>query len=262
MPTVKESVLTLTLADGKAMSLRRLFAVFSAQARKSYRYSATKLAGNEGNTLLARPADEIVTVDCASLADAFVELVNDATESKGAERVSVSWAHGFATAANSRCFDPSVVGNIREPGRDWADTGRSVFNEHYFVKTPNDTWWYFDPCMFTTYSQPDEAISWRFDSGGGWFSSSVKFIVGDNSKVLLRVPPADAAPKPRGFNSGFVIFASKDFKSDEFAALKGKLANPGWSDSKYQGQRDAALARMNKLLQDKAGVTAPHLPPA
>ena len=256
MPTVQESILQNARAGERELSVRRLFIVFSAHAHRNYQYSATKIAGNEGHTLLSRPDNEIVTVDCASLADALVELLNIAIGDGTAKRAKVSHGGGFATAARSRCFDVAVQGNIRMPGQTWGETGRCVFSEHYFVETGADTRWYLDPCMFTSYSTTAEVMSWKLYSGGGPFSSCVKRVDGDPSQVLLRVPPADTAPKPTGFESGLVNFKASDFKSDALLALRGHRENPQWSESKFKTHRDAAMATINKLLRERAGVNA------
>jgi hypothetical protein len=238
------------------VSLRRAFIVFTAHARKCYRYSAVKLKGSEGNTLLGRSEDEIVTVDCASLADALVLFLNDLTPDQPAKSARVGHAGGFATASNSRCFDIQVQGNIRMPAGNWGDTGRCIFSEHYFVETGPATRWYLDPCMFTQYSAIDDVMSWKLSSGGGIFNSFIKFIDGDANQVLIRVPLADPTPKPVGFESGMILFQAKDFKKEEFSALRGKLRNKDWTVQKYQGHADAAFARVHTLLREKAAITA------
>ena len=156
----------------------------------------------------------------------------------------------------NRPFDVAVQGNIRMPGQTWGETGRCVFSEHYFVETGADTRWYLDPCMFTSYSTTAEVMSWKLYSGGGPFSSCVKRVDGDATQVLLRVPPADTAPKPNGFESGLVNFKSADFKSDALLALRGHRENPQWSESKFKTHRDTAMATINKLLRERAGVNA------
>jgi hypothetical protein len=253
--TVKNKIIADATAGERELSVRRLFIVFSAQARKSYRYSATKVAGSEGNTLLARPENEIVTVDCASLADALVELLNETFPSETASREGVNnGGDGFATQQGSRCFDTAIVGNIRKPKESWAMTSRCVFRDHFFVETGSQTRWYLDPCMFTTYSTKNEVMSWKFENGGGPFNSFVKRVAGDPTQVLIRTPLDDPSPKPAGFTSGNVVFSAADFKSDELSALNGKRLNPSWSDSKYETNAAAALAKINKLLREKAGI--------
>ena len=254
--TVKENILAQCTAGGHALSARRLFILFAAHARTSYQYSAVKLKGSEGNTLLARPKDEIVTVDCAALADAFVDLVNGCIEGENAARVMVKHGgEGFATQASSRCFDTNIGGNIRKPAETWAATGRCVFMEHYFVETGSDTRMLYDPCMFTTYSNKDEVMSWKFQSGGATFSSIVKRVIGDPSLLLVRVPPDDPSPKPRGFESGMILFKASDLKKDEHSALWGRRENKSWSDAQFETNKNAALVSINKLLKDRAGVT-------
>ena len=246
MSTVRETVIADARRGARELTARRLFITFSAHARKSYIYAATKIAGNEGNTLLDRPEEEIVTVDCASLADAFIELLNDNFEDENAERVKVSHGHGFATPAGSRCFDTEVVGNIRKAGETWAMTKRCVFNDHYFVASGNQTRMYFDPCMFTTYSRKEEAISWRFETG---LLNMVKRIEGNPSILLVRLPTTYAGAMPKGFNSGFIAFRTSDLKKDEYGALWGRGNIPkGWNDTKYQSKKGAAVSRVNKLL--------------
>ena len=255
--TVKEKVIADTIAGDHALSARRLFIVFSALARRNYRYSATKIKGNEGNTLLDRPEDEIVTVDCASLADAFVLLLNEVLEDENAERVEVFHAMTFATKEGSRCFDTNIVGNVRMPGGRWSDTSRCVFKYHYFVASGTQTRMYFDPCMFTTYSTMDEVMSWKLEEGGGKFNNIIRRVQSDPTRVLIRVPPSYTGTMPPGFNSGLIIFKKSDFKKDEYTALWGKRVRPSnWSVDKYESKAQAALSRVNKLLREKAGVSA------
>jgi len=253
--TVEEKVLADAGAGGHALTARRLFIVFCALAFRNYQYSATKVVGSEGSTLLARPEDEIVTVDCASLADAFVELVNKTIPTEKAERVDVVTGDGFATRKGGRCFDARVVGNVRMPGGTWAETGRCVFREHYFVVSGSGERMHYDPCMFTTYGTKAEVMDWKFESGGGAFNSIVKKIVGDPTRLLLRLPPNYTGAKPPGFNSGMIIFKTSDFKKNEYAALAGRRLKPAkWSDDDYAGHAADAMSRINTLLRDKAGV--------
>lgn len=235
-------------------SLRRAFIVFAGHARTCYQYSAVKLKGSEGSTLLGRPQDEIVTVDCASLADALVLFLNDLLPDQVAKRVEVRWAGNFATAANSRCFDVRVSGNVRTPRGDWADTGRCIFAEHHFVETGAATRWYLDPCLFTQYSAPDEVMSWKLTAGGGAFSSYIRFIEGDPSQLLVRAPVSDLQSRPRGFESGMILFPASEFTANQLAAFRGKRLNPGWSSDKFTQEAGYAHARAHVLLR-KAGVT-------
>ncbi len=255
MPTVKEKIIADATAGGKELNARRLFIVFSAIARKNYKYSATKIKGNEGNTLLARPDSEVVTVDCASLADALVLLLNDLLDDSSAELVNVFSGMGFATQQSSRCFDTRVTGNIRTPSGQWGDTSRCVFNQHYFVASGRETRMLFDPCMFTTYSSMEEVKSWTFVDGGGKFNSIIKTVTGDQNTVLIRLPPNYTGQKPIGFESGFIIFNKNDFSKDEFKALQGARNNPQWTREKYNTKAEGALAKVNKLLNEKAGIT-------
>ena len=256
MPTVAESVLASAGAGGHELSVRRLFLAFSGHARKTYQYSATKVKGSEGNTLLARDMNEIVTVDCASLADALVELLNTAMGDNTAKSKGVGHGSGFATAAGSRCFDTAVTGNVREPGKDWGFTARCIFSTHFFVKTGTETRWFLDPCMFTSYSKVAEVMSWTLSDGAGCFYRAVKRVNEDPTLVLLGVPPADTAPKPKGFNIGYVVFKASDFNKDALLATRGKALNPQWNESTYNTHRDTALATINRLLRDRAGVNA------
>ena len=42
----------------------------------------------------------------------------------------------------------------------------------------------------------------------------------------------------------------------ELLALRGHRENPQWSESKFKTHRDAAMATINKLLRERAGVNA------
>ncbi len=234
-----------------SLNARRLFICFSAHARKSYQYSAVKVKGSEGNTLLARPQNEIVTVDCASLADALVELLNKHLDGENAERKHVTHGMGFATKAKSRCFDTRVVGNIRKPGETYADTSRCVFNMHYFVQSGQDTRMFFDPCMFTTYSTMDEVKDWTFTDGGGPFNRKIKMINGKPDTLLVRVPDG-AGAKPVGFTGGWIRFGTRTFSRDELKSLNGKRS-AGLSDAKYATKSNSAKTKINTLLQS-AGI--------
>ena len=172
---VKEKLVAECTAGGHALESRRLFILFCAHARINYRYSAVKLKGSEGNTLLGRPKDEIVTVDCAAVAD---------------------------------------------------------------------------------YSNIDEVMSWKLVPGGGQFGNIVRRVTGDPNILLVRVPPNDPSPAPPGFNGGFIHFKSSDLRKDQLSALGGQRENPSWSDSKFESNRDAALVSINKLLKERAGITA------
>ena len=255
MVTVRERINADVTEGGNAVSIRRLFMRFSLLARKNYQYNATAIPGSGANTLLGRPENEIVTVDCAALAGALVILINEHFPD-GAKMVSVSHGDGFATQAGSRCFDAAIVGNVRKPAESWAATSRCVFNSHFFVETGTETRWYLDPCMFTTYAAMDEVKSWKFIGSGGGFSSIVKRVMEDPSLILVRTPGPPVPPAP-GFNSGFIVFTTDDFTPEECNAMKGRLANPGWSAEHYKARSEAALATINKRLKDRAGIKAP-----
>jgi hypothetical protein len=253
MATVREWVIQQASAGEHAINARRLFLCFSAHARKNYSYSAVKITGNEGSTLLDRDVNENVTVDCASLADALVELINEQLKDEKAETVSEAHGMGFATKQRSDCFDQQVKGNIRTPGGTYAETGRCVFSSHYFVSTGAQTRMLFDPCMFTAYSTRSEVKNWTFEDAGGPFYHKVKFINQSRTQVLVRIPDGHPAPAPPGFSGGWVLFNSASFKSDDLKAFKGKRTS-NWSDEKYARKADAACARINKLLSEQAGV--------
>lgn len=258
MATVRETVIGLATSGGHDLTINRLFIVFCSVARTNYKYSAVKIPGNEGNTLLGRPDGEIVTVDCASLADALVELLNENFEDK-AQRVQVSEANAFATQARSRCFDTAIVGNVRLPGGTFGQTGRCVFSQHYFVETGAQTRMFLDPCMFGTYAKQQDAVSWTFDGGVIKGHEIVKFVQEDPNLVLIRTPLTAGAPPP-GFNSSFVIFKKSDFKTDHLRAMEGRVAamqNYRWNDTTYQNNAGAALAQINKVLKDQAGINTP-----
>lgn len=259
MPTVREKLMADATAGGGALSVRRLFILFSAHARQAYSYSATKLKGSEGNTLLGRPAAENVTVDCASVAEALAQLLTEAIQGENAKTVSVGYGSSFATAEQSRCFDPRVVGNVRLPAGTWGQTGRCVFAKHFFVETGSGTRWFLDPCMFTSYTTADEAMSWKFLDGGGSFYGLVKRVVGKPELVLIRLPAGCAAPT--GFASGFVLFSSSDFPREQLSAFDGKAQNKGVSDTEYARAAAAAFDRINTLLHDRAGIAQSHAMP-
>jgi hypothetical protein len=254
MATVREKVIADASRGEKQLSARRLFVTFCAHARRSYKYSATKIKGNEGSTLLARPEAEIVTVDCASLADAFVELLNESFQNERATRVEVGHGNGFATPAGSRCFDTEVLGNIRKPAEGWGETKRCVFSKHYFVESGSQTRTFYDPCMFTTYSTLDEPKSWLFETG---LMDMVKRVQGKPTVLLIRLPTTYQKPMPKGFASGFIEFQTSDMTKDEYAALWGRKSMPrGWNDAKYDRNKAAAVDKVNKLLRERAGVNA------
>ena len=258
MATVRETVIGLATSGAHDLTINRLFIVFCSVARTNYKYSAVKVPGNEGNTLLGRPDGEIVTVDCASLADALVELINENFDDK-AQRVQVSEADAFATQERSRCFDTAIVGNIRLPGGTFGQTGRCVFSQHYFVETGAQTRMYLDPCMFGTYAKQQDAVSWKFNGGVIKGQQIVKFVQEEPSLVLIRTPLTAGAPPP-GFNSSFIIFKKTDFKTDQLRAMEGRVAATQkyrWNDQTYQDNAAGALAQINKVLKDQAGINTP-----
>ena len=254
MPTMRETVIGLAGAGNGALTVRRLFVEFCFFARKKYIYSATKVRGAEGHTLPGRSDAEIVTVDCAGLADALVILLNENFAGE-ARRVEVIEMDGFATAPHSQCFDPNVVGNVRKPGGTYAETGRCVFMSHYFVETAGDIRLFLDPCLFTGYAKKADAVAWALESGGVRREEIIKFVVGDKNVVLVRVP--NEVPAPIGFAGGFIIFKRSDFSPEELGATLGRIAARqkfGWSDEAFKLHETAALDRINKLLREKAGV--------
>jgi len=256
--TVRESVISVATHGAKALTLSRIFIAFAAHARKSYQYNAVKLVGSEGHTLLDRDENEIVTVDCASLADALKILLNELFPDQEAKTVKVhNGIDGFATSAASRCFDTAIVGNVRRPGETFAQTSRCVFMDHYFVATGDQTRQFLDPCMFTGYSTMNEVRAWNFEGGGGQFSSIVKKVQEDPRQLLIRIPQSHPGVKPKGFNSAFIIFQASDFKADEYKALWG-FAKSGWKQAKFDTQKQAALDRINRLLSERAGVKVKH----
>ncbi len=258
MATVREWVIQQASAGEHAINARRLFLCFSAHARKTYSYSAKKITGNEGNTLLDRDVNENVTVDCASLADALVLLINEQLNDENAETVSeANGMSGFATKQKSDCFDQQINGNIRTPGGTYAETGRCVFSSHYFVATGAQTRMLFDPCMFTSYSTRSEVKNWTFVDAGGPFYHKVKFITESKTQILVRIPDGHPAPAPSGFSGGWVLFNSASFKSDDLKAFKGRRECIFWSDDKYATKANAACAKINKLLREQAGVQTP-----
>lgn len=249
--TAEEWIVDEATSGARELNARRLFICFSAHARKSYQYSAVKVKGSEGNTLLARPQNEIVTVDCASVADALVELLNKQLEGENAERKHVSHGMGFATKAHSRCFDTRVVGNIRKPGKSYADTSRCVFNMHFFVQSGSDTRMFFDPCMFTTYSTMDEVKDWAFTDGGGPFNRKIKMVVGKPEILLVRIRDG-VGEKPVGFTGGWLQYGTGSFTRDELKSLNGRRLS-GLSEAKFTSKSGSAKTKINTLLQS-AGI--------
>lgn len=255
MPTVLEKVVADATAGDHALSARRLFIVFCALARRNYRYTADGNQAADGATIVDQADDKILTTDCAGVARAFVDILARTNIDTGAEVVQVSHGQGFATAAGGRNFDLQITGNIRKPGGTWAEVARCAFAQHYFVRAGTEDRMLYDPCMFTTYATMDDVKSWTFTEGGGAFNSAVRFVDQDPNAVLLRLPGDYVGPKPHGFGSGLVIFKKDDFKKDEYSCLRGRRNKPaGWSDEKYAAKAPAAMARVNSLLNDRAGV--------
>jgi hypothetical protein len=256
--TVRERVIAATTEGGHELSARRLFILFCAHARKSYKYNAVALKESGGHTLLDRPENEIVTVDCAALALAFSDLLNDLLKDENAEVKEVGYADNFATQQGSRCFDSTIVGNIRKPTESWSATSRCVFKNHFFVETGSQTRMYYDPCMFTTYSTMDDVMTWKFQHSGGRFLNMVMRVIGSPEHLLIRVPHDHFADKPPGFNIRHILFKTSDMKKNELSTLWGRRNKPaGWSDSKFATNEGAALTRINKLLREQAGVNTP-----
>lgn len=255
--TVEEWVVDEASAGDQDLSARRLFICFSGLAYKSYQYGASRVKGNEAETLLERPNDEIVVVDCMSLAGALAELINNHLEDENASVASQMYPEGFATKAASRCFDNRIVGNIRKAGENWAATSRCVFSSHYFVETGSQTRMFFDPCMFTTYSTLAEVMDWKFIDGGGPFYHVIKQVVGDPTTLLVRVPANNAAPDPAGFTGGWIRFRMNELTKNEQKTLSGRVLSP-WDGDKYTTKARAAMTKINRLLSEKAGINAGH----
>ena len=225
MTTAREAILNGTHnLDGKTGSvhLDDLFDNFCDYAKKNFDYSSVKILGSEGSTILKTLKGTRKTVDCASLADAFVIMANEDLNLKVSKRVMVgSSAQSWATAANSKCFDVKIKGSIRPPKGQYAQIGRCVFSEHYFVQAGNA---FYDPCMLTKYISKQQVQSWNLTTGWGKYCNQLYLIKEDPLHLLIRLP---APEKPPGFNSGMLLVETKDInKADYKAAFKKE--KPGW----------------------------------
>jgi len=197
--------------DKGLSQIEMLFANFCDYAKHHYKYSATKVTGSEGATLLGLTAGMQKTVDCASLADAYILLANSALQLRvRCQRVTVgSHAVKWATKAGSKCFDSSVVGNIRTQSGRYETVARCVFAEHYFVEIAGN---YYDPCLLTTYNSQNEVQSWMLNDGHGDYLNKLFRIASDPSHLLIRIPNT-TNPKPNGFSWGFLLVETKDLDS-------------------------------------------------
>jgi len=126
-----------------------LFVNFLFYAKRHWHYIASAQAG--GEALLAGTA---TTVPCGGIATALKILLEQdlAIPKTDVEYITIS---GYVwTKPQYLCFDPTVVGNVRDAnGRDYHNG--CVFNEHYYLRCGAK---YYDPCLSSNYANRDECV--------------------------------------------------------------------------------------------------------
>ena len=200
--------------DKGLSQIEALFANFCDYAKRYYTYSATKVTGSGGSALLGQAAGLQKTVDCASLADAFVLMANGALQLRiPCRRVMVgSTAVKWATKAGTKCFDANVVGNIRTQSGKYATVSRCIFAEHYFTEVAGS---YYDPCLLASYHAQNEVQSWMLADAKGDYLNKLFRINNDPAHLLIRIPNT-TNPVPKGFSWGFLLVETNDLDSSVY----------------------------------------------
>ncbi|MGH7627457.1 MAG: hypothetical protein ACREOJ_19325 [Gemmatimonadaceae bacterium] len=126
-----------------------LFINFLSYAKRNWHYIASAQAG--GDALLAGTA---TTVPCGGIATALKALFE---QDLGIPKTDVEYItiSGYVwTKPQYLCFDPQVIGNVRDASnRDYRNG--CVFNEHYYLRCGAK---FYDPCLSANYSTRDECV--------------------------------------------------------------------------------------------------------
>ena len=203
MDTILSTPVDLKAAENAngplANRLNGAFTNLQSYARAHWSYTASSNLGGEallGGTGTATPCGGIAT----ALKLVFMELGVPAKEIEYVRVTGYLW-----TASNYTCFDPKVLGNLRQlDGKDYRNG--CIFNEHYYLKC-NDT--YYDPCLSTTYAVRDLSIKMKFPKyfGIGSALTQRKLLVSPDGKTCFLYMRNEPVP---GFSGAYAMFpASK-----------------------------------------------------